>query len=202
MNELALCAGIGGISSGLRPLGVRTVCYVEKAPFAVEVLRARMRSGDLDDAPVWDDLCTFDGRVWLGRVDLVTAGFPCPPFSVAGSRLGREDERYLWPEVLRVVREVGPRFVLLENVPGLATADGGSILGEILGQLGEWAADRGGGLVEYHRLPAARVGAPQLRDRVWIVAATGVGQADASSQGLPQRKGQRRNARTRLAPVE
>lgn len=202
MNELALCAGIGGISSGLRPLGARTVCYVEKAPFAVSVLRARMRSGDLDDAPVWDDLCTFDGSLWRGRVDLVTAGFPCPPFSVAGSRLGREDERYLWPEVLRVVREVGPRFVLLENVPGLATADGGSILGEILGQLGEWAADRGGGLVEYHRLPAARVGAPQLRDRVWIVAATGVGQADASSERLPQRKGQRRNARTRLAPVE
>jgi len=95
------------------------VAHVERDPFAAAVLVARMADQALDQAPVWDDLRSFDGRPWRGRVDLVTAGFPCQPWSAAGRRQGIEDDRWLWPDVARIVAEVGPRLVLLENVPVL-----------------------------------------------------------------------------------
>jgi len=101
------------------------VGYVEREAFAAAVLVARMEDQALDRAPVWDDLTTFDGHPWRGRVDLVAAGFPCQPSSHAGQRLGTADERWLWPHVARVVREVGPSLVFIENVPGLLSVNGG-----------------------------------------------------------------------------
>src|SRR3990172_13273064 len=85
VNELALFAGAGGgLLASKWLLGWRTVCYVEWETYAVEVLKARIRDGWLDDAPIWDDAFTLDGRPWRGCVDIVTAGFPCQPFSIAG----------------------------------------------------------------------------------------------------------------------
>lgn len=168
MNGLALCAGAGGLELGLRlALGdtYRTVGYVEREAFAAACLVARMEDQTLDPAPVWDDLTTFDGRPWRGRVGLVSAGFPCQPASHAGQRLGTGDERWLWPHVARVVREVGPRLVFIENVPGLLSVNGGRAMREVLGDLAALGFD-----VEWTRLSAAGVGATQLRERLWLLA--------------------------------
>jgi DNA (cytosine-5)-methyltransferase 1 len=115
----------------------------------------------LDQAPIWDDLTTFDGSAWRGRVDCVTAGFPCQPFSVAGSRLGVDDERWLWPAIRNIIREVGPRYVFLENVPQLVRHG----LPYVLSDLANLGFDAEWGLYS-----AAEVGAPHKRDRFWLLA--------------------------------
>jgi len=120
LTELSLFSGAGGGLLGTTHLlGWRTVCYVEWDAYAVEVIKARIRDGYLHDAPIWNDAFTFDGRPWAGLVDVVTAGFPCQPFSVAGKGLAENDPRNGWPAVIRILREVRPRFALLENVPNL-----------------------------------------------------------------------------------
>lgn len=127
MRVLSICAGVGGIDLGLR-LAVptsRTVCYVEREAYAAAVLAARMEDGALDRAPVVLDLQGFDGRPWNGEVDCIVGGFPCQPLSVAGRGKGYSDERWLWGDFARVIEEVQPRTVLLENVPGVLSAKGG-----------------------------------------------------------------------------
>lgn len=119
MNGISLCSGVGGLELGLHlALGehYRTLCYVEREAYAAATLVARMEDATLDRAPIWDDITTFDGRPWRGRVDIISGGYPCQPFSVAGKRLGEHDERHLWPHVYRIVREVQPRYCFFENV--------------------------------------------------------------------------------------
>ncbi|MHC4178849.1 MAG: DNA cytosine methyltransferase [Planctomycetota bacterium] len=119
VRTLELCAGYGGFSLGLRlvrPGGFRTVCMVEREAYVAAVLAARMEEGLLDQAPIWSDLATFDGRPWRGVVDLVTAGFPCQPWSVAGNQKGEDDPRWAWPHISRITEEVRPSAVFLENV--------------------------------------------------------------------------------------
>ena len=112
-------------------------------------------------APIWNDLESFDGRPWRGVVDLLSAGFPCQPVSSAGKRRAQEDERWLWPHVARVVREVRPRIVALENVPGLLVRGFGDVLGELaaLGFNAEWMC-----------LRASDLGASHIRRRVFVLA--------------------------------
>ena len=171
LHELSLFSGYGGFSLGLRLAGldVRTVCYVEREPYAQAVIRARIADGHLDDAPLWDDVRTFDGGPWSGAVDIVTAGFPCQPHSIAGRRAGDADERNLWPDTLRVVREVRPHYVLLENAgidlrDGVAPAYAYTVLADLagIGYDARWAS-----------VPAAAVGAPHLRWRWWCLAYSG-----------------------------
>jgi len=121
MNELSLFSGYGGFSMGLRLAGldVRTVGYVEIDEYCQQLIQARIRDGFLDWAPIIRDIKTTDFRPMAGLVDIVTAGFPCQPHSVAGQRRGEADERNLWPDTLRVICQIEPAFVLLENVPGL-----------------------------------------------------------------------------------
>lgn len=164
MNELCLFAGIGGGLLGTKLLGFRTVCYVENGRYCIDVLKARIADGFLDDAPIWDDVKTFNGYPWSGLVDILTAGFPCQPFSVAGKQAAGEDDRNLWPDTIRVIREVRPRFCLLENVPGLLAGSHG-YFGRILGELSE-----SGYNARWRVVSAADVGAPHLRKRVWILA--------------------------------
>lgn len=163
LRSLSLCAGIGGIDLGLERLGAaRTVCYVERDPFAVQCLVGNMRRGMLDDAPVWDDLCAFEGREWCGRVDLVVSGLPCQPYSLAGKRRGNDDERALWPEFVRVVRESEPAVVFLENVP--AFLNHAEPLFDALRALGfEWAPPL--------FVTASHVGAIHRRKRIFLLAA-------------------------------
>jgi len=176
MNELALFAGAGGgILEGIL-LGWRTICAVEIEPYCREVLLRRQRDGVLPVFPIWDDVRTFDGRAWRGLVDILTAGFPCQPFSNAGKLRGADDERNMWPETIRCIRDVGPEWCLLENVPGLLIH---GYFGQILGDLAEAGYDAAWDIVS-----AGEVGAPHVRQRIWIVAhnhANGCLQLDALS---------------------
>lgn len=169
MRELALFAGAGGGILGGILLGWETVCAVEIDPYCREVLLRRQRDGVLPLFPIWDDIRTFDGKPWRGLVDVVSGGFPCQPFSVAGEQLAADDPRNMWPDTIRVLREVRPRFAFLENVAGLV-ADG--YFGTILGQLSEAGLDAEWGVVS-----AGEAGAIHERERLWIRAhATGVRQ--------------------------
>lgn len=119
LTNISLFSGAGGLDLGARLVGgFRTVCYVENDPYAQAVLMSRMRDGQLDDAPIWDDVRTFDGHPFRG-VDIVSGGFPCQPHSSAGERRGANDSRNLWPDYMRILRECKPRFILAENVIGI-----------------------------------------------------------------------------------
>lgn len=185
MNGLALCSGIGGLEIGVELAlpGYRTVGYVERDAYAAAVLVARMEDKALEEAPVWDDLVEFDSKAWRGKVDIVTAGFPCQPFSYAGSRKGIKDDRWLWPEVWRVISEVRPGYVFLENVPGLVRRG----LAYVLGDLAEGGFDAAWGVFS-----AREVGAPHLRKRVFILAAHPDRKSLREEQGgsKPRREGE------------
>ncbi|MDR7259896.1 site-specific DNA-cytosine methylase [Sphingomonas sp. BE270] len=117
---ISLCAGYGGLDLGLHIAEprYRTVAFVERESHAAATLVARMEDKALGQAPIWDDLRTFDARAWRGRVHLVSAGYPCQPFSYAGRRNGESDPRHLWPDVARIVAEAEPEWVWCENVEG------------------------------------------------------------------------------------
>jgi len=162
MNELALFAGAGGGILGGHLLGWRTVCAVEWEPYAACVLAARQNDGLLPPFPIWDDVQTFDGRPWRGIVDVVSGGFPCQDISAAGKGAGIDGERSgMWREMARIIHEVRPRFVFVENSPMLTSRG----LGTVLGDLASMGFDARWGV-----LGAADVGAPHQRDRIWIVA--------------------------------
>lgn len=190
-TELALFAGAGGGVWTSRLLGWRTVCYVERNPWRLSALRARIADGSFDDAPIWDDLQTFDGADWRGAVDVISAGFPCQPFSLAGRQKADADERNMWPATFRVVREVQPRLVFLENTPGLLGRHG--YLGQVLGDLASLGFD-----AEWDCLSAAALGAPHVRDRFFLLAAHPDEVVDAEAGllqwegGRPEQPGQSR----------
>jgi len=162
MHELALFAGAGGGILGGKLLGWRTVCAVEREPYAACVLAARQNDGFLPPFPIWDDVCTFDGRPWRGIVDVVSGGFPCQDISAAGKGAGIDGERSgLWGQMARIVGEVRPRYVFVENSPLLV----GRGLVRVLADLAEMGFDARWGVVG-----ASDVGAPHRRERCWIVA--------------------------------
>ena len=160
MNELALFAGAGGGILGGHLLGWRTVCAVEWEPYPASVLCARQNDGLLPPFPIWDDVQTFDGKPWAGIVDVVSGGFPCQDISVAGKGAGIDGERSgMWKEMARIIHEVRPRFVFVENSPMLTSRG----LGNVLGDLASMGFDARWGV-----LGAADVGANHQRDRIWI----------------------------------
>lgn len=164
MNGLALCAGAGGLELGISlALGesYRTVCYVEWEAYATATLVARMENSSLDKAPVWDNVKTFDGKPWRGKVDIITAGYPCQPFSFAGQRKGKEDPRHLWPSVARIVREIQPEWIFLENVAGHVQLG----LADVLSDLNEMGLS-----VQWGCLSAGALGASHKRERLFILA--------------------------------
>jgi len=172
MNELALFAGVGGGILGGKLLGWKTICAIEKDGFCREVLLRRQADKMLPLFPIWDDIKTFrqDNSQCnivikaLCQMDnlIITAGFPCQPYSSVGKGKGEGDKRNLWPDTMRIIREVGPRFVLLENVPGLLRFD---YFGKILGDLADAGFD-----AEWDIISAAEVGALHRRRRLWILA--------------------------------
>ena len=162
MNELALFAGAGGGILGGHLLGWRTVCAVEWEPYAACVLAARQDDGILPPFPIWDDVQTFDGKPWAGRVDVVSGGFPCQDISAAGRGAGIDGARSgMWSHMARIVGEVRPRYVFVENSPMLTSRG----LHRVLGDLAEMGFDARWGVVS-----AEDVGAPHQRDRIWIVS--------------------------------
>jgi DNA (cytosine-5)-methyltransferase 1 len=162
VNELALFAGAGGGILGGTLLGWRTVCAVEFDPYARDVLVARQNDGCLPPFPIWDDVRTFDGRPWHGVVDVVSGGFPCQDISAAGKGAGIGGARSgLWREMARIVGEVRPRFVWVENSPMLV----GRGLGLVLLDLAAMGFSARWGVVG-----ACDAGAPHQRHRIWILA--------------------------------
>ncbi len=194
LRELSLFSGYGGFSLGLRlaRLQTRTVMYVEWERYPQEIIKARIKDGFLDDAPIWGDISTLDGWQLRGLVDLITGGFPCQPHSVAGLKQGADDKRNLWPETLRIIREVGSRYVLLENVPGIlsASSDGGipAYGGTVVGELASL-----GYSVHWRTLGADDVGAPHRRKRWWCIAVLG----DTNVSGRKTRYAQSIGSRAR-----
>jgi DNA (cytosine-5)-methyltransferase 1 len=162
MNELALFAGAGGGILGGQLLGWRTVCAVEWEPYPASVLVARQNDGLLPHFPIWDDVQTFDGKPWRGIVDVISGGFPCQDISCAGKGAGITGKRSgMWTEFARIISEVRPQYVFVENSPMLTSRG----LGTVLGDLSEMGFD-----AEWGVLSAADVGANHKRERIWIVA--------------------------------
>ncbi|HDR9036078.1 TPA: DNA cytosine methyltransferase [Burkholderia vietnamiensis] len=160
MNELHLFSGAGGgiLAGQLR--GNRCVCAVEFDPYAQAVLVARQNDGTFPPFPIWDDVRTFDGRPWRGIVDIVAGGFPCQDVSAAGTGDGLDGERSgLWTEMARIIREIQPLGVEVENSPMLTSRGLGRVLGDLaaIGFDAEWGV-----------LSAADTDAPHLRERIWI----------------------------------
>lgn len=160
---LALCAGIGGLELGLHIAepGYRTVCFVEREAFAAATLVARMEDQALDQAPVWDNVVTFDGRPWRGKVSVVTGGYPCQPFSFADRRLGADDPRHLWPHIERIIGEVGPEWCFFENVEGHLNLGAADVVTSLRGL---------GYEVKAGLFSALEVGAAHFRRRLFILA--------------------------------
>jgi DNA (cytosine-5)-methyltransferase 1 len=162
---LSLFAGIAGLDLGIRLVfpESRTVCFVERESYAASVLVARMEDKTLDEAPIWSDVTTFDASCWNGVVDTVSFGFPCQDLSVAGKRKGiKQGTRSgLFFEACRIIRQVQPRYLFIENVTGLLS---NKFMSVVLGELSEMGFD-----AEWGVFSARDVGSTHLRKRVFIL---------------------------------
>ncbi len=158
MRVLDLFAGIGGFSLAAHWMGWETAAFVEKEPFPQKILRK-----NFPGVPIYDDIYDYEGTEH--PADIITGGFPCQPFSHAGKRKGTDDDRYLWPEMLRVINTARPCWVIGENVAGLKSMENGETLEGILIDL-----ENIGYQTETFLVPAASVGAWHRRDRIWICA--------------------------------
>jgi DNA (cytosine-5)-methyltransferase 1 len=187
MRELSLFSGAGGGLLGTYLLGWKHIGYVEFNDYCQRVIRQRIIDGILPNAPIFGDVRTFisDGYAasYQGMVDVITGGFPCQPFSVAGKRAGADDPRNMWPATRDCVRIVRPRHCFFENVPGLLNS---GYFGTIVNDLAE-----SGYCVRWRILSAAEVGAPHKRDRLWIYASV----ANAQYNGQPSTEGQHQASR-------
>jgi DNA (cytosine-5)-methyltransferase 1 len=157
MKFISLFSGIGGFDLGFERAGMECVAQVEIDDFCHKVLAKHW-----PDVPKFKDVRNV-GKHNLPAADVIVGGFPCQPHSYAGKRRGKADDRNLWPEYLRVIEELRPRFVIGENVPGIIT----TMLDEILSDL-----ERVGYACETFVIPAGAFNAPHWRDRVWIIAYT------------------------------
>jgi DNA (cytosine-5)-methyltransferase 1 len=160
MKHGSLFSGIGGFDLAASWMGWENVFHCEWNQFGQQVLKYHF-----PNSVSYDDICKTDFTLWRGKVDIITGGFPCQPYSMAGKRKGTEDSRHLWPEMLRAIRECRPSWIVGENVPGLINWSGGLVFEQVCAELeGE------GYEVQPVVLPASGVNAPHRRDRVWFVA--------------------------------
>ena len=186
MRELSLFTGAGGGLLGTQHLlGWNGVGYVEWDEYCQKMLRVRIDDGLIDEAPIFGDVRAFisDGyaAAYTGLVDVITAGFPCQPFSVAGKQLAADDDRNMWPATAESISIIRPWYIFLENVPGLVTS---GYFGTVLGDLVTL-----GYCVRWRVLSAAELGAPHRRDRLWILAHAGRPQQGRGEQSQRQQKG-------------
>ena len=171
---MGLFEGIGGFSLAARWMGWETLAWCEWNAFGQRVLRHHF-----PDAEGFGDITKTDFTPYADRIDILTGGFPCQPYSFAGKRKGKADERHLWPEMLRAIREVRPRYVVGENVGGIVSWNRGLVFDEVHTDL-----EAAGYEVQSFILPACGVNAPHRRDRVWFVAHAG---CNAIKQGDDKR---------------
>lgn len=162
-NHGSLFSGIGGFDLAAEWMGWNNVFHCEWNPFGQKVLKHYW-----PNAISYGDITKTDFTIHRGAIDVLTGGFPCQPYSLAGKRKGKEDERHLWPEMLRVIREVAPTYIVGENVYGLLNWNGGLVFHEVQADL-----EAEGYEVQPLLLPACAVNAPHRRDRLWFVAYSG-----------------------------
>jgi DNA (cytosine-5)-methyltransferase 1 len=160
MRHGSLFSGIGGFDLASEWMGWENVFHCEWNPFGQKVLNYYWPK-----AITYNDITKTDFSIHRGSIDILTGGFPCQPYSSAGKRLGKEDERHLWPEMLRAIREIQPTWVVGENVRGLTNWNGGLVFDEVQAEL-----EAQGYEVTPFLLPACAVNAPHRRDRIWFVA--------------------------------
>jgi DNA (cytosine-5)-methyltransferase 1 len=160
MKHGSLFSGIGGFDLAAEWMGWENIFHCEWNPFGQKVLKHYW-----PNSISYNDITKTDFSIHRGSIDILTGGFPCQPYSAAGKRLGKEDERHLWPSMLRAIREIQPRWIVGENVLGLVNWNGGMVFEEVQADL-----EAEGYEVQPYVLPAASVGAPHRRDRVWFVA--------------------------------
>ena len=160
MTHASLFSGIGGFDLAAQWMGWENLFHCEWNPFGQRVLKHHF-----PNSISYNDITKTDFSIHRGQVDILTGGFPCQPYSSAGKRLGNEDERHLWPEMLRTIQEVQPRWVVGENVLGLTNWNGGLVFNEVQVDL-----EAKGYEVQAFILPACAKNAPHRRDRVWFVA--------------------------------
>lgn len=174
MRHASLFSGIGGFDLAARWMGWENIFSCEYDPFCQKVLQHHFPT-----TTHYGDIRELDGTAWRGKIDILTGGFPCQPFSSAGRRRGTEDDRYLWPEMLRVIRESRPTWIVAENVRGLATWNDGLVLEGVCSDL-----EANGYEVQPFCIPACAVGAPHRRERLWFIA-----HRTSEQQERPQRGG-------------
>ena len=160
LSHGSLFSGIGGFDLAAEWVGWNNRFHCERNEFGQRILKHYW-----PNAESYGDVTKTDFTIWRNRIDVLTGGFPCQPYSLAGKRLGKEDERHLWPEMLRAIREISPRYVVGENVAGLLSWNGGLVFNEVQTDL-----EAAGYKVQPVILPACAVNAPHKRERVWFVA--------------------------------
>jgi DNA (cytosine-5)-methyltransferase 1 len=172
MNHGSLFSGIGGFDLAAEWMGWENKFHCDINPFSRKLCNFYW-----PEAESYENIKTTDFRIWRGKIDVLSGGFPCQPFSTAGKRLGKEDDRHLWPYMLQAIKDIRPRYVVGENVRGILSWSDGLVLEEVYADLeGE------GYEIQTIVLPAVGINAPHRRDRVWIVA------KDTSSDGRVQRE--------------
>ncbi len=184
VTHVSLCAGYGGIDLGLKRAipNLRTVAFSEIEAFACANLVAKMEAGCLDPAPIWTDLKTFPWAEFRGKVDILSGGYPCQPFSSAGKRLGKEDPRHLWPWIADGIRVLQPTLCFFENVEGHISLGLRDVIGEL---------EESGYRATWGVFSAAEVGAPHQRKRVFILAhSNNAGSQRWFSHGVPECAGE------------
>ena len=160
MTHGSLFSGIGGFDLAAKWVGWQNVFHCESNKFGQQVLKYHFPNSIL-----YENIKTTDFTIHKGRIDVISGGFPCQPYSSAGKRLGKEDERHLWPEMLRTIKEIQPRWVVGENVRGLTNWNGGMVFDEV-----QFDLETQGYEVIPFLLPACAVNAPHRRDRIWFIA--------------------------------
>jgi len=156
MTHGSLFSGIGGFDLAAERAGCTNVFQVENDPWCQEILKKNFPS-----VARYGDITQFNTKPYANKIDLLTGGFPCQPFSIAGKQKGKADNRYLWPEMLKVIREIKPKFIIGENVFGIIKL----ALDQVLSDL-----EDSGYATETFVIPACSQNAPHRRDRVWIIA--------------------------------
>lgn len=176
MRHGSLFSGIGGFDLAAEWMGWTNVFNCEIDPFCRKVLLHHF-----PNSYQHEDIRTTDFTIWRGKLDLITGGFPCQPYSTAGKRKGKDDDRHLWPQMLRAIREIQPGWIVGENVRGLTNWNGGLVFDEVQADL-----EAEGYEVLPFLLPACAVNAPHRRDRIWFVAYS----TNAGAESMPRRENQ------------
>jgi DNA (cytosine-5)-methyltransferase 1 len=184
MTHGSLFSGIGGFDLAAEWMGWDNKFHCEWNEFGQKVLKYYWPNAEL-----FTDITKSDFTKYANKIDVLTGGFPCQPYSTAGKRLGKEDERHLWPHMLRTIQEVKPRWVVGENVRGLISWNGGLVFEEVQTDL-----EANGYEVQSFLLPACGVNAPHRRDRIWFIAhsnhkgrISGLGQVQKKNGEVSQR---------------